>query len=517
MPESFRVLRPMPESPRALLLLAALLSLAIFLIDILTPLTIAVAVLYVVVVLLVAATGSQPATLYSAIGCAVLTVFAFLFQRTVAEDAGPLARCVFSLLALASTAVLALRNLAKTAQLREQVQMLKRAEEALARSEAFLAEAQQLSKTGSIAMRVPDDTMTWSDEAYRILGYPPDVTPAPELIHARTYPEDLPLVMAVGEQMRRGVAHIDVRHRLRMPDGTVKHVHLVSRLRASSSEYTEYVGALMDITDAVLTQQALQRTSTELAHVMRMTTLGELAASIAHEVTQPIAAIVTCGDSALRWLNRAQPDVGEATQSIEQMIRDARRSSDVIRQIRSMAQKRDPVYAETALDGLVAESIELIRRELQDNRVEPVLQLDSRDATICGDRVQLQQVLINLLMNAIQAMAGSSAPRRLWVSTGAADAGHMRVTVRDSGKGIAPEDHARLFSAFYTTKADGMGMGLSICRSIVEAHGGRIWADPPAPEGGATFHMMLPLHVAEARDDCALRASLAGEGIEHEQ
>ncbi len=153
-------------------------------------------------------------------------------------------------------------------------------------------------------MRVPGDTMTWSDEAYRIFGYDRTVTPGPDLVLARAYPEDLPLVISVRDQMRQGVHLIDVRHRLRMPDGTVKHVHLVSRLRESASDYTEYVGALMDITAAVQTQQALQRTSTELAHVMRMTTLGELAASIAHEVTQPIAAIVTCGDSALRWLNR---------------------------------------------------------------------------------------------------------------------------------------------------------------------------------------------------------------------
>ncbi|CAG2129605.1 Adaptive-response sensory-kinase SasA [Cupriavidus campinensis] len=509
--------RPKSENPRALLALAALLTLAIFLIDILTPLTIAVAVLYVVVVLLVAATGSQQATLYSAIGCAVLTIFAFLFQRTVTEDAGPLARCVFSLLAVASTSLLAMRNLAKTAQLQEEMQIRATAEAALARSEAFLAEAQQLSQTGSIAMRVPDDTMTWSDEAYRIFGYDRTVTPAADLILARAHPEDLPLVVSVRDQMRRGAPLIDVRHRLRMPDGTIKHVHLVSRRRAAAPDYTEYVGALMDITTAVQTQQALQRTSTELAHVMRMTTLGELAASIAHEVTQPIAAIVTCGDSALRWLNRPQPDVGEATQSIDQMIRDARRSSDIIRQIRSMAQKRDPVYAETALDSLVRESIELMRRELQDHHVESVIDLTLPDAMICGDRVQLQQVLINLLMNAVQAMEGAGRPRRLWVNTALAESRQVQVTVRDAGKGIAPEDADRLFSAFFTTKAEGMGMGLSICRSIVEAHGGRIWADSP-PEGGAAFHIMLPLHLADAADgECAALRHAAEAGSEHGQ
>ncbi len=309
MPQPTAVHRPKSENPRALLTLAAPLTLAIFLIDVLTPLTIAVAVLYVVVVLLVAATGSQQSTLYSAIGCAVLTIFAFCSSARSPRTPARWRARVFSLLALASTSLLAMRNLAKTAQLQEEMQIRTKAEAALARSEAFLAEAQQLSQTGSIAMRVPGDTMTWSDEAYRIFGYDRTVTPGPDLILARAHPEDLPLVVSVRDQMRLGVPLIDVRHRLRMPDGTVKHVHLVSRRRAAASDYTEYVGALMDITTAVQTQQALQRTSTELAHVMRMTTLGELAASIAHEVTQPIAAIVTCGDPSLRWLNRPQPEV----------------------------------------------------------------------------------------------------------------------------------------------------------------------------------------------------------------
>ncbi|WP_426990873.1 PAS domain-containing sensor histidine kinase [Cupriavidus sp. 30B13] len=619
MDESFRAGDPAHADARMLSAAAGLLALAVFLIDALTPLDIAIAVLYVVVVLLVALTGSRRATLAVAVGCAALTVLGFALSQGV-PTGGQVARCVFSLLAIGITSVLAVRNLASNARLREQVQMLdmthdaivvydlddiitfwnhgaeevygwtaaqaigqpmhsltqtrfpippeeihaellrtgrwdgelervrrdgtqviissrwalwrdragkpvailatnnditerQRAEAALAQSEAFLAEAQQLSKTGSIAMKLPEGEMTWSDEAYRILGYGKEVRPSGERVSERTHPEDMALVAAAREQVRTGAPLVDVAHRLLMPDGTIKHVHLVARRTLAADGRFEYVGALMDITDATLTQQALQRTLSELAHVMRVTTLGELAASIAHEVTQPIAAIVTCGDSALRWLNRPQPEVGEATQSIGQMIRDAKRSSEIIRQIRSMAQKRDPSYAEIDLNALVDESVELVRRELQDHHVEAELRLGEPAALIHGDRTQLQQVLINLLMNAVQAMDGVTGRRRLWVSTLAADERHVQVQVRDSGKGIAAEDAGRLFNAFFTTKADGMGMGLSICRSIIEAHGGRIWAESP-PEGGALLLVLLPLHERESESESARDAGAAGEARE---
>ncbi|WP_059412435.1 PAS domain-containing sensor histidine kinase [Cupriavidus basilensis] len=622
MNESFRAGDPALSDSRILLGAAALLAVAVFLIDALTPLDIAIAVLYVVVVLLVALTGSRRATLAVAVVCAVLTVIGFLLSKGAHMGGGSLARCVFSLLAIGITSLLAVRNLASNARLREQVQMLdmthdaivvydlndiitfwnhgaeevygwtaaqaigqpmhtltqtrfpipperiheellrngrwdgelervrrdgarvvissrwalwrdgagkpvaiiatnnditerQRAEAALAQSEAFLAEAQQLSKTGSIAMRLPEGAMTWSDEAYSIFGYGRDVQPSAERVIERTHPEDLALVQAAREQARAGVPQIDVAHRLLLPDGTVKHVHLVARRTVAAAGRYEYVGALMDVTDTTLTQQALQRTLSELAHVMRVTTLGELAASIAHEVTQPIAAIVTCGDSALRWLNRPQPEVGEATESIRQMIRDARRSSEIIRQIRSMAQKRDPSYAEMDLNALVDESLALVRRELQDHHVEAELRLGEPPALICGDRIQLQQVLINLLMNAVQAMDSVGGRRCLRVATRAADERHVRVEVRDSGKGIAPEDAGRLFNAFFTTKGDGMGMGLSICRSIIEAHGGRIWAESP-PEGGALLQVLLPLHEPDDGDAAGV-AEGNNKGASHEQ
>ncbi|MFP3563420.1 PAS domain S-box protein [Paraburkholderia sp. SIMBA_030] len=369
----------------------------------------------------------------------------------------------------------------------------KRAEQALERSEAFLSDAQRLSRTGSIATQLPGGDMWWSDETYQILDYSKHVTPSFQLILERSHPEDIALVRHAYQPNGAGAPIVDVEHRLAMPDGSVKYVHYVARLAAPQSANPEYVGALMDVTERQVAQEALDRSTAELAHVTRVTMLGELAASIAHEVTQPLAAIATCGDAGLRWLNRSQPDLKEVGQSINQMIRDARRASDVIRQIRSMAQKRDPSHAILNLNAIVRESIELVRRELDGHRVEVDADYACPPPSVCADRVQLQQVIINLVMNGVQAMSGiTGRPRELRIRTRCFDARHAQVIVEDSGTGISEENAGRLFNAFFTTKAEGMGMGLSICRSIVEAHGGRIWAE--SQEGkGAVLQFLLPL------------------------
>jgi PAS domain S-box-containing protein len=379
----------------------------------------------------------------------------------------------------------------------------KRAEESLERSEALLSEAQRLSKTGSIAMRVDRGEMSWSEEAYRIYDYPLNCTPSVRLIEARTLPEDLPIMQKVSLLALAGEPNIDVEHRLCMPDGSIKHVHFVAHALAckagSPDERQEYVGALIDVTEARRTHEALARSMSELAHVSRVTTLGELASSIAHEVTQPIAAIVTCGDAALRWLNRPQPDLGEAAQSISQMIRDAKRAGDVVRQTREMAKKRGPSQSVLDLNALVGESIELVRRELQNHRATLVTQLDPAALQVCADRVQIQQVLINLMMNGAQAMSSvNGGPRQLTITTRLLSDGNVMTTVKDQGTGIADTDSAHLFSPFFTTKADGMGMGLSICRSIIESHGGRISAHSP-DEGGAELRFVLPVFKPAAR------------------
>ncbi|WP_052005837.1 sensor histidine kinase [Caballeronia grimmiae] len=486
--ESVSPLRP---EVRIAWALAGALALTVFLIDALTPLDIAIAVFYVVVVLLVASSGGRTATVCAAWGCVLLTLAGFALSHDDSVSTGAIARCAVSLLAIATTSYLALRNQTATADLREQVEERKQAERALERTEAFLLDAQRLSRTASIATRLPEGTMWWSDEAYRIFDYTRDVTPSIDAILARTHPDDLALVRNAYENEKGGAPVIDVEHRLRMPDGAIKHVHYVAHVVQRSGEL-EYAGALMDITETTLAQEALARSTAELAHVTRISMLGELAASIAHETTQPIAAIVTCGDAALRWLNRPQPDLAEAKQSITQMIRDAKRASDVIQRIRAMAKKHEGPAARFALNGTVEEALELVRGELDRHSVAVRVQLAEPSPAVCGDRVQLQQVLINVIMNGTQAMAGQNAPRRLHIATRMFDDNHAHVIVEDSGPGIGEESAGRIFNAFFTTKADGMGMGLSICRSIVEAHGGRIWAEGAA-QGGASLQFILPV------------------------
>ncbi|AUT64138.1 PAS domain-containing sensor histidine kinase [Paraburkholderia terrae] len=369
----------------------------------------------------------------------------------------------------------------------------KQTQQALERSEAFLSDAQRLSCTGSIATRVPECDMWWSDETYRIFDIPRHVTPSIELIAARTHPDDIDIVKRTHERALAGESHIDSEFRLLLTDGSVKHVHYVAHLSAPASGKVEYVGALMDVTDRVTAQEALDRSTAELAHVTRVTMLGEMAASIAHEVTQPLAAIVTAGDAAKRWLNRPRPDLDEVGLSIGNMTRDAKRATDIIRQIRAMAQKRDPSPMTLDLNALAREAIELLRRELEAHAIEVETGNLQHVLRVSVDRVQIQQVVINLMMNAVQAMSAvKNRARRLKIVTHKVDDGHAQLSVEDSGTGISEENSRRLFSPFFTTRKEGMGIGLSICRSIVEAHGGRIWAESQEGEG-TTMQFILPL------------------------
>jgi signal transduction histidine kinase len=241
-------------------------------------------------------------------------------------------------------------------------------------------------------------------------------------------------------------------------------------------------------------ENSLRRSEAQLAHVTRVTTLGELAASIAHEVNQPLAAISANGQACLRWLGRAQPDLDEARAAVTRLLEASGRATEVIQRIRALARKSDPQHKPLDLNGVATEVLDLVRRELERHDVRAALQLAPSLPRVHGDRVQLQQVIINLLMNGMQAMA-HCAPggATLTLATALADdGGAVRLCVADTGQGIAAAQMPRLFEAFFTTKEDGMGMGLPICRSIIEAHGGRIWAESPAG-AGATVCFTLPV------------------------
>ena len=220
--------------------------------------------------------------------------------------------------------------------------------------------------------------------------------------------------------------------------------------------------------------------------------MGQLTASIAHEVNQPIAAVVTNAQAALRWLNMQPSDPEEVRQALDRIVRNGRRAGDVISRIRALVAKAAPRNDQLDINEVMLEVIALTRSELRSNRTSLQTQVADGLPVILGDRIQLQQVMLNLILNALEAMSGSSAAaRELVIRTGQDGSGGVLVAVQDSGPGLKPENRDRLFDAFYTTKPGGLGMGLSICRSIIEAHGGRLWATTNLPQG-AVFQFALP-------------------------
>ena len=232
----------------------------------------------------------------------------------------------------------------------------------------------------------------------------------------------------------------------------------------------------------------------ELAHANRVATMGQLTASIAHEVKQPIAATVSNAQAALRWLGRQPPDLEEVRQALAHIVQDGKRAGDVVGRIRDLIKKAPPREDRLDINEAVREVIELTRSEAAKSGVQVCTELADRLPLIQGDRVQLQQVMLNLIINAVEAMSGvSDGPRELLISTGASDAGDVRVAVRDSGPGLTPASLERLFEPFCTTKPGGLGLGLSICRSIIEAHSGRLWVSANVPRG-ATFQFTLLVH-----------------------
>jgi C4-dicarboxylate-specific signal transduction histidine kinase len=271
-----------------------------------------------------------------------------------------------------------------------------------------------------------------------------------------------------------------------------------SPLRPASDRVEAVLAISRDLTEHVIASEALREAQMELAHVTRVTTLGELTASIAHEVNQPLAAVVANAQACLRWLDREIPDLDAARRSVEWIVNDGNRASEVIRRVRALANKTDIEKAPLDIDDLVKEVSALVQRELISHRVSLRLELAPTLPMILGDRVQLQQVMINLVMNGIEAMQSvTDRPRQLAIRSGQDETHEVLVSVTDCGVGISAENADRLFNAFFTTKSGGMGMGLSICRSIVEAHGGRLSAS--GNEGpGATFQFVLPVHQEDA-------------------
>ncbi|MFM0155375.1 ATP-binding protein [Paraburkholderia sediminicola] len=354
----------------------------------------------------------------------------------------------------------------------------RRAEDALRRSQAeYLAEAQRLSLTGSFGWNVISGEVFWSDQSFRIFEYDPAIPPTIKGVLKRTHPDDVALVQRVVKQSIDARQDFDFKNRLLMPDGSIKHLHVVAHAVKEDASKLQYYGAIKDITATRLAEEQLHESQVELAHVARVTALGELSASIAHEVSQPLAAIVTNGDACLRWLDHATPQPEEMQACVQRMIADGRRASEIVRRIRALTKRDTPEKTCLDLNDVVNDVALLVQHEIFTHRVSMRLELAPALPPLLAGRVELQQVILNLVLNGIQAMDGiSDGPRELLVRTRQDEVGDLVLTAQDSGTGIKPERFGQLFDPFFTTKPDGMGMGLSICRSIIEAHGGRVCA-----------------------------------------
>src|SRR5271166_6370229 len=366
-------------------------------------------------------------------------------------------------------------------------------EQALGRSEAYLAEAQRLSHTGSWASQ-SGGGLNWSEENFRIWGFDPQQgPPTREMVLQRIHPEDRDRVSeSVEEALRERRDGID-EFRIVLPDGMVKHIHAVGRhVFNASGEPVEFVGTHVDVTERKRADEVLRKAQADLAHVTRVVTMGELVASIAHEVNQPLTGVVAHAGTCLRWLAAQPPDLEEARQALGFIVRDGKRAGEVISRLRALVKKAPPRRDRLDINKTILEVIALTHSELQRNHVELRTHLSSDLPLVAADRVQLQQVILNLIVNAMEAMSGvGDRPRELLVVTGASDLNEVFVEVRDSGPGLDSANLNRLFDEYYTTKQEGMGMGLSISRSIIEAHGGRLWATPNQPHG-AVFRFTLP-------------------------
>jgi PAS domain S-box-containing protein len=368
----------------------------------------------------------------------------------------------------------------------------KRAAEELRRSEASLAQAQEISRTGSWRWNVGTGDVSSSAEHFRIFDFDPVTTqPSYATLMERVHPEDRPSFEQVVEQAMHERSRFEHEYRIALPDGSVKHLQSVGQPDTEARDL-EFVGTVMDVTERRRAEEALRNAQAELARVTRLTTMGELVASIAHEINQPLAAVVTNGTAGLRWLNRDKPDLDEARTALSRIVRDGTRAAEVIHGIRALARKSGPQLARLDINDAIQEVLALTRSELQRHGVMLHTELSAGDRPVFGDRVQLQQVLLNLTMNGIEAMSAvTDRPKMLTITSEVVDRGGLLVAVEDTGPGLDPAIAQRIFDPFFTTKPNGMGMGLSICRSIIESHGGRFWASPRV-SCGTVFRFTVP-------------------------
>jgi signal transduction histidine kinase len=368
-----------------------------------------------------------------------------------------------------------------------------RSDEALKRSTALLERTQQLSSTCCFFWRMETDEISWSKELSQLFELDAaDMPVTLELIGTRVHPEDRPSFHEMIERARSGVSDFEFEHRLLLPDNSIKYLHVVAHRTRDQEGELEYIGAVQDVTHRRHAEETLAKLRSELARAARVASLGVLTAAIAHEVNQPLAGIVTNASMCRRMLGVDPPDIDRARESASRTIRDAERASEVIKRLRALFCKKGVTCESLDLNEATREVVALSLSELERNKVMVRTELACELPPVQGDRVQLQQVILNLLLNASDAMGGiDDRPRQIVIRTERDEQDRVQLSVRDTGVGFEPPGADRLFDAFYTTKSNGMGIGLSVSRSIIESHKGRLWATPNDGPG-ATFSFSIP-------------------------
>ena len=387
--------------------------------------------------------------------------------------------------------------------------MVPRVLTALRGHETLLAEIERVSSTGGFCWHVATGKLTCTDEVYRIFELDAGVPVTLPLLFSQIHREDMPPLNEMIERAQARVSGFD--YVFRLHTGTVKYLMLSARRSGAADDQAQYIGAIQDVTRHRLSEDALGKVRCELARLARVSSLGALTASIAHEVNQPLAGIMTNASTCLEMLDSDPPDIDGARETATRTIRDTERACEVIARLRALFGKRGGKTETVDLNGAAREVIALSMSELNRRGVMLRTELAEDLPLVTGDRVQLQQVILNLLLNAAEAMSGvEDRPRQLVIRSELDGADRARLSVQDTGVGFEPLDAQRLFEAFYTTKSGGMGIGLSVSQSIVESHHGRLWAELNAGPG-ATFVFSVPARAKECTPNGRCSAHILGE------
>ena len=371
----------------------------------------------------------------------------------------------------------------------------RRAEEALRRSEAYLLEAQRLSHTGTLAFNATE-AVYWSQESYRIWELDPQQgLPDRQTVLQRIHPDDRERADRETEEAVREKRAFVLEFKILLPDGTIKYIESTGHpLLSADGELMEMIATHVDVTErnhAEKEHERLRQLESDLAHLNRLSIMGELTASLAHEILHPIATARNNARAAMRFLDMSPPNMTEVREALACIVRDADRGKGIVDRVRDHIKKAPPRYDRIDVNEAIGEVTEMVRAPVEKNMVSVRTRLSPGLNSVWGDRVQLQQVVLNLVLNAVEAMGSVAEGARTLTITTENDAAGILVVVQDSGPGIDPEHLQRVFDTFYTTKDTGLGMGLSICRSIIAAHGGRLWAEAGQPRG-AIFQFTLP-------------------------